>query len=122
MKAPTYADALYSATARPAKKSTPAVWRLAVMLSIGPRNVSAALDGPEIADDVVQRVGGPVGVAEQPDDRHQGDERREQGQHAVVGERRRPVREVVVAELPDGPLQDLEVQASSPAAIPRYAA
>ena len=28
------------------KKSTPAVWRLAVMLSIGPRNVSAAVEGP----------------------------------------------------------------------------
>jgi hypothetical protein len=45
MKAPMYPDAENSAVARPTTNSTPAAPRFAVMLSIGPVSVEAAVPG-----------------------------------------------------------------------------
>ena len=61
---------------------------------------------PEGVDDLQQLVGGLLRVADQADDREQRDHRGEDGEHAVVGQRRRPVGAVVVLELGDGALQD----------------
>src|SRR3712207_6963022 len=50
----------------------------------------------ELADDVGERLGDLLGAEHEPDDRHQRDERGEHREDAVVGQRRGPVREVVL--------------------------
>src|SRR3712207_7190242 len=46
--------------------------------------------------------------AEEPEQRHEDQQPGEDGQHAVGGQRRRPVRDVVLGELLAGPLQSAE--------------
>ena len=67
--------------------------------------MSAAELGPICGDDVGDRLGRRLRVAEQAEERDQRDQRREQRQQPVVGERRRPVGHVVLLELERGALE-----------------
>ena len=79
--------------------------RFEVIDSIGPAKVSAAELGPIwVTTSVIVWVVS-VGIAEQPEDRDQGDQGRKQRQQAVVGERRGPVGHVIFLELERGALQ-----------------
>jgi hypothetical protein len=60
--------------------------------------------GADLAEVAEHLLGG--GLAEQPEDRDQHQHGREQGEHAVVGQRGGAVGDVVVLELADRALQD----------------
>ena len=77
------------------------------MSSIGPLKVSAADAGPIDVTTSVSEFVTVFGIADQADDRDQRDQRREDRQHRVVGQRRRPVGEVVLLELRDRALDRL---------------
>ena len=62
----------------------------------------------DLRDDVGQRSRRRSGVADERDDRDERDQRREQRQQPVVRQRRRPVAQVVLAELRDRPLDRRE--------------
>ena len=59
------------------------------------------------AHHVRERLRDPGGIEDEPDDRDQRDQRGEDREHAVVGERRRPVGELVLLELGERPLERL---------------
>ena len=64
------------------------------------------LAGGDLAEVAEHLLGG--GLAEQPEDRDQHQHGREQGEHAVIGQRGGAVGNVVVLELADRPFQDGE--------------